>query len=95
MKLGQQAAAPNSPFSLSDKIGLLYDALALAKAGYASVGGALSLTIGLRGERERKFCTTPLSEMVVLILEYRPSLDGNCRQLRWDGIHVVGTSARR
>ena len=54
-KLGEQAAAENSPFSLSDKIGLLYDAFALSKAGYVPISGALSLALGLRGEREREW----------------------------------------
>ncbi|CDO74865.1 hypothetical protein BN946_scf185004.g15 [Trametes cinnabarina] len=52
VKLGQQAAAPGSPFSLSDRIGLVSDALALSKAGYTSVSSALELISALRNEKE-------------------------------------------
>ncbi|TBU29067.1 peptidase family M1-domain-containing protein [Dichomitus squalens] len=51
-KLGQQAVAENSPFSLSDRIGLVFDALALAKAGYAPVSSALELISILKTEKE-------------------------------------------
>ncbi|KAJ8489143.1 hypothetical protein ONZ51_g3140 [Trametes cubensis] len=51
-KLGQQAAAPDSPFSLQDRIGLVCDALALSKAGYTSVSSALELTSALHNEKE-------------------------------------------
>ncbi|KAH9923974.1 ERAP1-like C-terminal domain-containing protein [Epithele typhae] len=66
-KLGEQAAAENSPFSLSDRIGLVYDALALAKAGYSSVTGALDLIVGLKNEKNHLVWTaiaTNLSGMV-------------------------------
>ena len=53
-KLGEQAAAIDSPFSLADRIGLVSDALALAKAGYTPVSSALGLISALRGEKERK-----------------------------------------
>ncbi|KAI0373350.1 leucyl aminopeptidase [Pilatotrama ljubarskyi] len=51
-KLGEQAAAPDSPFSLSDRIGLVLDALALSKAGYTTVSSALELISTLRNEKE-------------------------------------------
>ncbi|KAH9923984.1 leucyl aminopeptidase [Epithele typhae] len=51
-KLGEQMASKASPFSLSDKIGVVCDALALAKAGYSSLGGSLSVIVGLRNEKE-------------------------------------------
>ncbi|KAI0779918.1 peptidase family M1-domain-containing protein [Fomes fomentarius] len=47
VKLGQQAAAADSPFSLSDRIGLVLDAYALANAGYASLSAALGLVNSL------------------------------------------------
>lgn len=47
MKLGQQATAVDSPFSLSDRIGLVLDAYALANAGYASLSSALGLVNSL------------------------------------------------
>ncbi|OJT04088.1 Aminopeptidase 2, mitochondrial [Trametes pubescens] len=51
-KLGQQAAAPNSPFTLSDRIGIVCDSLALARAGYATVSSALELISVLHSEKE-------------------------------------------
>ena len=51
-KLGQQAAAPDSPFSLQDRIGLVCDALALSKAGYTTVSSALELISALHNEKE-------------------------------------------
>ena len=54
MKLGEQAATKDSPFSLSDRIGLVADALALSKAGYATVSSALGLISTLRDENERE-----------------------------------------
>ncbi|KAH9857712.1 leucyl aminopeptidase [Lenzites betulinus] len=51
-KLGQQAAAPNSPFTLSDRIGIVCDALALSRAGYATVSGTLELISALKNEKE-------------------------------------------
>ncbi|KAM5543145.1 hypothetical protein V8D89_003019 [Ganoderma adspersum] len=52
VKLGQTAATPDSPFSLSDRIGLVWDAFALAKAGYAPVSSAFGLISMLRDEKE-------------------------------------------
>ncbi|KAL1947448.1 hypothetical protein VTO73DRAFT_14409 [Trametes versicolor] len=51
-KLGQQAAAPNSPFTLSDRIGIVCDSLALARAGYSTVSSALELISVLHSEKE-------------------------------------------
>ncbi|KAI0743398.1 peptidase family M1-domain-containing protein [Daedaleopsis nitida] len=51
-KLGEQATAPNSPFTVSDRIGLVLDAFALAKAGYAPLSSALGLVSSLKGETE-------------------------------------------
>ena len=52
VKLGQTAALSGSPFSLSDRIGLVWDAFALAKAGYASSSSAFGLISMLREEKE-------------------------------------------
>ncbi|KAI8998978.1 leucyl aminopeptidase [Trametes punicea] len=51
-KLGQQAATTDSPFSLSDRIGLVSDAFALSKASYTSVSSALELISALHDEKE-------------------------------------------
>ncbi|KAI0933682.1 hypothetical protein AcV5_005768 [Taiwanofungus camphoratus] len=50
--IGQEAAKSPSPFSVEDRIGVVYDALALAKAGFSEVSSALSLIEILRDERE-------------------------------------------
>ncbi|TBU53789.1 hypothetical protein BD310DRAFT_937381 [Dichomitus squalens] len=52
VRLGRTAALPDSPFSLSDRIGLVWDASALAKAGYAPVSSAFALIRMLQGEKE-------------------------------------------
>ncbi|OSX62014.1 hypothetical protein POSPLADRAFT_1143568 [Postia placenta MAD-698-R-SB12] len=50
--IGAEAAKAASPFSVEDRTGLVYDALALAKAGFLTVSSALSLFEVLREERE-------------------------------------------
>ncbi|KAI0674766.1 hypothetical protein C8Q78DRAFT_498501 [Trametes maxima] len=52
VKLGQQAASSDSPFSLQDRIGLVRDAFALCTAGYSSVSSALGLVDALRSTHE-------------------------------------------
>lgn len=66
VKLGQTAAAPDSPFSLSDRIGLVWDAFALAKAGYAPVSSAFGLISMLRDEKECKLrsCESKTSVLI-------------------------------
>ncbi len=53
--IAKEAIAENSPFSLEDRIGLVYDALALARAGYLDVSSALALYQTLRHEKECEF----------------------------------------
>ncbi|KAF9813474.1 hypothetical protein IEO21_05581 [Rhodonia placenta] len=50
--IGAEAAKAASPFSVEDRTGLVYDALALAKAGFSTVSSALSLFEVLREARE-------------------------------------------
>ncbi|PCH39551.1 hypothetical protein WOLCODRAFT_29621 [Wolfiporia cocos MD-104 SS10] len=52
VKIGKEAAKTPSPFSVEDRMGLVDDAFALAKAGYADVSSALSLVDTLRNEQE-------------------------------------------
>ena len=59
-KLGEQAAAKNSPFSLSDRMGLISDSLTLARAGYAPVSSNLDLVKALRDEKEREQSIGPV-----------------------------------
>ena len=51
-QLGVWATAKNSPFSVEDRMGLVNDAITLAKAGTSSTGGALDLIAGLKSETE-------------------------------------------
>lgn len=55
-KLGEEAASKNSAFSLEDRVGLVSDAMVLARAGYGKTSGGLSLVSSLQGETERKSC---------------------------------------
>ncbi|GBE82604.1 Aminopeptidase 1 [Sparassis crispa] len=52
VKIGNQAVMLPSPFSVEDRIGIVNDAFALAKAGFADVSSALSLVQVLRNEQE-------------------------------------------
>ncbi|KAG9123895.1 Aminopeptidase 2 mitochondrial [Ceratobasidium sp. 392] len=51
-KLGEEAARENSAFGLEDRVGLVSDAMVLARAGYGKTSGGLSLISCLRGETE-------------------------------------------
>ena len=51
-KIAAEAAKPDSIFSLNDRIGLVLDSVALAKAGFSDTGSLLTLIDGLRGEKE-------------------------------------------
>ena len=52
IKIANEAVKENSPFSLEDRIGLVYDTFALAKAGYLNISSVLSLYDTLRNEKE-------------------------------------------
>lgn len=52
--IAKELAKEGSPFSLEDKIGIVWDALALARAGYLKLSAVLSLYDALRNEKECK-----------------------------------------
>ncbi|KAG9085108.1 Aminopeptidase 2 mitochondrial [Ceratobasidium sp. UAMH 11750] len=52
VKLGEEAARENSAFGLEDRVGLVSDAMVLARAGYGKTSGGLSVISRLRGETE-------------------------------------------
>ncbi|KAI0730373.1 peptidase family M1-domain-containing protein [Fomitopsis betulina] len=52
VKIGLEAAKKHSALSIEDRIGLVDDAFALSKAGYADVSSALALADVLRNETE-------------------------------------------
>jgi aminopeptidase 2 len=51
-----------SVFSLNDRIGLVHDAMALSKAGFAKLSSALTLVERLKGETE---CESLLTRYLV------------------------------
>ncbi|KAI6109871.1 hypothetical protein F5141DRAFT_1117209 [Pisolithus sp. B1] len=51
-RIAREAADGDSIYSLNDRIGLVHDAMALAKSGHASVSSALTVVDILRGEQE-------------------------------------------
>ncbi|CDO74266.1 hypothetical protein BN946_scf184643.g6 [Trametes cinnabarina] len=52
VQLGKQAASPDSPFTLQDRIGLVRDAFALGSSGHSTVSSALGLVDALRTTEE-------------------------------------------
>ncbi len=78
-KIGVEAAQPDSCFSIEDRMGLVYDSLALSKAGLQKLSSALNLIDNLRNEKEcKKFSVTcdrnGLTMSPVLILD---AISGN------------------
>lgn len=51
-KIGEEAAREGSSFSLEDRMGLVADAVILAKAGSSKTSAALDLIESLKGEKE-------------------------------------------
>jgi aminopeptidase 2 len=52
-KIAREAAKDDSVFSLNDRLGLVYDSVALSKAGLAQVSSALTL-IDILGKAEKE-----------------------------------------
>jgi len=50
--IANEAAKPDSIFTLGDRMGLVHDAFALGKAGYLTLSSALNLVYELRAEKE-------------------------------------------
>jgi len=53
-KVSAEATKPDSAFSLNDRIGLVLDSVALAKAGFSDTSSMFTLIDGLKGEKECK-----------------------------------------
>jgi aminopeptidase 2 len=57
-KIATEAARGYSGFSFNDRIGLVHDSMALAKAGFSDVSSALTLVDIFRSEKEcERVCT--------------------------------------
>lgn len=64
--IAQEAAKKTgSAFSLNDRIGLVHDAMALAKSGHLKVSAALQMVDILRGEEE---CAYPSTFLLLLFI---------------------------
>ena len=59
-QLGAWATVQNSAFSLEDRMGLVNDAITLAKAGTSPTTGALDLIAGLKNETESSLALLPM-----------------------------------
>lgn len=53
-KIAAEATKENSSFSFRDRVGLVFDVMALSKAGYSKLSSVLTLVDNLRGEKECK-----------------------------------------
>ena len=51
-KVSTEAAKSDSIFSLDDRIGLVLDSVALAKAGFSDMSSMFTLINNLRGEKQ-------------------------------------------
>jgi hypothetical protein len=80
--IAREAAQEDPIFSLSDRIGLVHDAFALAKAGYLPLSAAFTLTHELRAEKE---CEFRVHRSLVL---YHEKLTRKRKVLVWDGIDI-------
>ncbi|KAF9821576.1 hypothetical protein IEO21_00422 [Rhodonia placenta] len=66
LKIAKEAVKTPSPFSVEDRMGLVYDAMALSKAGYSEVSSALALVDILRDEPEHLVWTSIQSNLALL-----------------------------
>lgn len=57
-KLGEEAARSESVFGLEDRVGLVSDAMVLARAGYGKTSGGLNLISRLHDETERAWMSS-------------------------------------
>ena len=77
-KIAAQAAEANSPFALEDRIGLVHDAMALAKSGQLKISAALGLVWAWRSEAECT-CLSSYRPHLLLSSARRPRLAGYLR----------------
>lgn len=77
-KIGEEAAKDGSVFSLNDRLGLVYDSVALSKAGLAQVSSALTL-MDILGKTEKE-CESILGWIFECVV------DGVIVDLVWSGI---------
>lgn len=66
-KIAVEAAREGSSFSFNDRIGLVYDAFALAQAGFAKLSSAFSLVDILRNEQECEFPSSNVHYFLVVL----------------------------
>lgn len=90
-KIAEEAAKVKSVFTLNDRLGLVYDSVALSKAGLAKVSSALTLldTLG-KNEKECKSKWYDYSQ-TCLTGHQRSHLGRYWRQFECFGLYMVGT----
>lgn len=54
--LGQQSAQENSPFLVTDRIGLISDTMVLGKSGLTKTSAGLALIDALKASKECQLC---------------------------------------
>ncbi|KAF7313362.1 Leucyl aminopeptidase [Mycena chlorophos] len=78
-KIAAEAAKPDSMFSLSDRMGLLYDVAALSNAGFLPVSSLLDMVYQWREEKSHMVWSTAWSNLARLghvFWEYPAIIDG-------------------
>ncbi|KIJ69473.1 hypothetical protein HYDPIDRAFT_24310 [Hydnomerulius pinastri MD-312] len=66
-RIAREAAEGDAVFSLNDRIGLVHDAMALAKSGHATVSSALTVVDILRNEKEFLVWDSIATNLAVLV----------------------------
>ncbi len=90
--IGVEAAKEVSVFSIADRVGLVHDAFALAKADLLKMSDALSLVFTLRSEKECK-CKSKSVFNYAFSPAHRSCLDGYRLESREFIFHLVGGPA--
>lgn len=93
--IAKEAAKPDSILSLEDRMGLILDAPALAKAGLLKTSDVFTLLDAFRNEKECKWhCSTYLQPLYILnlILQH---LFGLLSQTLWEIYRQFGESMTR
>ena len=78
-KIAAECAKEDSVFTLNDRLGLVHDSMALAKAGFATLSSAMNLVNILRREKECQF--------YLILLRFETfTTHHHISDLVWDGI---------
>lgn len=93
-QIALEAAKDNSALSLGDRVGLFYDVMSLAKAGFTDISSALTLINIWRNEKECEHADFPRSSWMncEIDLVWNSILQNisNLVSLWWENDHIVG-----